>query len=169
MVARGAFGKPYYAEGEYIHELKELNEITVWRRRWQTGRPMALPTAPTAWVPFSSGCGDRVVEACGRGSGHHYRRPPGRGLRNEDSCVMLGKMKSGGLVKIRDMLSDRPHSMTNYQLQGTDGAYESSRGGPGDTDKVWLRSKSKEPKWLDLCRWRTSSCRTRGSSSESKR
>jgi predicted dehydrogenase len=37
MVARGLFGQTYYAEGEYLHELKALNEITPWRRRWQSG------------------------------------------------------------------------------------------------------------------------------------
>ena len=37
MVRQGLFGTPYYGEGEYLHELKELNERTVWRRRWQTG------------------------------------------------------------------------------------------------------------------------------------
>ena len=37
MVRQGLFGTPYYAEGEYLHELKELNEITRWRRKWQTG------------------------------------------------------------------------------------------------------------------------------------
>jgi len=151
MVRRGVFGAPYYAEGEYIHELKELNEITVWRRRWQTGvNGITYGTHSLGpllqWMP-----GNRVVEVCGRGSGHHHRDPRGALYENEDSCVMLCKMKSGGLAKIRvDMLSDRPHAMTNYQLQGTDGAYESSRGGPGDVDKVWLRSKSKEPKWLNL-------------------
>src|SRR5690242_15190531 len=35
MVSRGLFGQTYYAEGEYLHELKALNEITPWRRRWQ--------------------------------------------------------------------------------------------------------------------------------------
>ena len=35
MVRKGLFGKSYYAEGEYIHELKGLNESTVWRRKWQ--------------------------------------------------------------------------------------------------------------------------------------
>ena len=34
---RGLFGDVYYAEGEYLHELKGLNEITKWRRTWQTG------------------------------------------------------------------------------------------------------------------------------------
>ena len=151
MVRRGEFGTPYYAEGEYIHELKELNEVTVWRRKWQTGiNGITYGTHSLGpilqWMP-----GDRVIEVCCRGSGHHYRDQRRRAYENEDSCVMLCKMKSGGLVKIRvDMLSDRPHSMTNYQLQGTDGAYESARGGAGDPDKVWLRSKSKDPKWFDL-------------------
>ena len=40
--------------------------------------------------------------------------------------------------------------MANYQLQGTDGCYESSRGGPGDRDKIWLRSLSEQVTWTDL-------------------
>ena len=48
------------------------------------------------------------------------------------------------------MLSDRPHAMTNYQLQGTDGAYESSRNGPGDVPKLWLRALSDDPQWFDV-------------------
>lgn len=63
---------------------------------------------------------------------------------------MLCKMRTGALVKIRvDMVSDRPHAMTNYQLQGTDGAYESSRGGPVDADRIWLRTLSREIEWHD--------------------
>lgn len=64
---------------------------------------------------------------------------------------MLCKTAKDALIKIRvDMLSDRPHAMTNYQLQGTDGCYESSRGGPGDRDKIWLRSLSENMTWTDL-------------------
>jgi hypothetical protein len=63
---------------------------------------------------------------------------------------MLCKMRSGGLVKIRvDMLSDRPHSMGNFQLQGTDGCYESARA-PGEKDRIWLRSRSEGAAWMDL-------------------
>ena len=64
---------------------------------------------------------------------------------------MLCRMRSGGLVKVRvDMLSDRPHAMTNYQLQGTDGCYESARA-PGERDRVWLRSLDKDTReWIDL-------------------
>jgi hypothetical protein len=64
---------------------------------------------------------------------------------------MLCKTVNGALIKIRvDMLSDRPHSMMNYQLQGTDGCYESSRGGPVDRGKVWLRTLNREVCWADF-------------------
>jgi len=65
---------------------------------------------------------------------------------------MLCKTAKEALIKIRvDMVSDRPHSMVNYQLQGTDGCYESARGGPGDINKIWLRSRCPNPNtWIDL-------------------
>ena len=153
MVRRGEFGVPYYAEGEYLHELKELNEITRWRRKWQTG--IAGITYGThslgpilQWMP-----GDRVVSVCCMGSGHHHKDPRDDHYENDESTVMLCKMRNGGLVKIRvDMLSDRPHAMNNYQLQGTNGAYESARShGMGEKNRIWLRSKSPKPDhWLDL-------------------
>ena len=73
---------------------------------------------------------------------------------------MLCQMTRGGLAKVRvDMLSDRPHAMTNYQLQGDRGAYESARahgirtadGTAGEVNKVWLRDVHGEPnQWHDL-------------------
>ena len=151
LVHQGFFGTTYYAEGEYLHELKGLNEITHWRRKWQTGiNGITYGTHSLGpilqWMP-----GDRVVSVCCVGSDHHYRDPRGDYYENEDSCVMLCKMRGGGLVKIRvDMLSDRPHAMTNYALQGADGCYESARA-HGERHRIWLRTKSREPnQWLDL-------------------
>jgi len=151
LVRRGLFGTPYYAEGEYLHELKGLNEITRWRRKWQTGIDGVTYCTHSLgpvlqWMP-----GDRVVSVCCAGSGHHYRDPRGDLYENQDSCVMLCKMRSGGLVKIRvDMLSDRPHAMTNYALQGTDGSYESARAA-GEQGRIWLRSLADEPhEWTPL-------------------
>ena len=153
MVRRGEFGTPYYAEGEYLHELKGLNEITKWRRKWQTGiNGITYGTHSLGpilqWMP-----GDRVESVSCVGSGHHYKDPRGDEYENEDTCVMLCRMAKGGLVKIRvDMISDRPHAMTNYSLQGTDGAYESARShGLGEKDRIWLRSRSNaKVQWLDL-------------------
>lgn len=142
MVKAGAFGEVYYAEGEYIHELKGLNEITKWRRKWQTGINGITYCTHSLGPILQWFEGDRVESVTCAGSGHHFKDPRGDIYENEESCVMLCKMRSGGLVKIRvDMLSDRPHAMTNYQLQGTDGCYESSRA-HGEINRVWLRSKS---------------------------
>jgi predicted dehydrogenase len=142
LVRRGLFGRPYFAEAEYIHELKGLNEITKWRRKWQTGingnTYCTHSLGPLLqWMP-----GDRVASVCCSGSGHHHQDPRGNEYEQEDSILTLCKTRKGALIKLRlDMLSDRPHAMDNYQLQGTDGAYESHRAS-GEMDRVWLRSRS---------------------------
>ncbi len=151
LVERGAFGTVYYAEGEYLHELKALNEVTRWRRHWQTGIDGITYGTHSLGPILQWFAGQRVTRVCCAGSGHHYTDPRGEQYQNQDSCVMLGQMSGGGLVKIRvDMLSDRPHAMTNYQLQGTDGCYESARA-RGETNRLWLRQlDAKAGQWVDL-------------------
>jgi predicted dehydrogenase len=151
LVRRGLFGEVYYAEGEYLHELKELNEITRWRRRWQTGIDgITYGTHSLGpilqWMP-----GDRVVRICCAGSGHHYLDPRGDAYENQDTCVMLAQTARGALIKIRvDMLSERPHAMTNYSLQGTRGCYESARS-PEERHKIWLADLCPDKNvWMDL-------------------
>ena len=151
LVRQGLFGTPYYAEGEYIHEVKHMNEYeTPWRRRWQTGVDGITYGSHSLgpilqWMP-----GDRIKRVSCEGTGVRHTD------NNEKpycqaSSTMLCKTENDALIKIRvDMLSDRPHSMTNYQLQGTDGCYESARGGPGDRNKIWLRSLSNKIAWTDL-------------------
>ena len=150
LVRRGLFGDVYYAEGEYLHELKGLNEITTWRRKWQTGiRGITYGTHSLGpilqWMQ-----GDRVVRVCCEGSGSHYVDPRGDAY-HDDTSVMLCKTARGALIKIRvDMISDRPHAMANYQLQGTRGAYESARG-PGERSRIWLAEVCEDKsKWMDL-------------------
>jgi predicted dehydrogenase len=151
LVREGLFGEVYYGEGEYIHELKGLNEITKWRRKWQTGvNGCTYPTHSLGPI-YQWFDGQRVTHVCCAGSGHHYKDPRGDCYENEDSIVMLCRMAKGGLVKIRvDMLSDRPHAMTNYQVQGTMGGYESARA-HGEKNRVWLRKLHGDPNaWHDL-------------------
>ena len=150
IVKQGLFGELYYGEGAYIHELKGLNEITKWRRRWQTGvNGCTYPTHSLGPVLqwFEP---QRVVSVCAVGTGHHYEDPRGDEYEMEDSVTMMCRMSGGALVHIRvDMLSDRPHHMAHYQLQGTDGCYESTdnfRGVP----KIWLRSRNETHEWEPL-------------------
>ena len=157
LVRRGLFGEVYYAEGEYLHELKALNEITKWRRTWQTGIDgITYGTHSLGpilqWFAAEPGKpADRVVRVCCEGSGHHYRDPRGDFYENQDSSVMLCKTARGSLVKIRvDMLSERPHAMNNHILQGTQGSFESARV-PGQPHKIWLADVCKDKDtWIDL-------------------
>jgi predicted dehydrogenase len=151
LVAAGLFGVPYYAEGEYIHELKELNETTPWRRRWQTGIDGVTYGTHSLGPILHWLEGDRVESVCCAGSGHHYRDPRGDEYANQDACVMLCRLRSDGLIKVRvDMLSNRPHAMTNYQLQGSEGCFESARAA-GERDRVWLAGRAPDRNtWLDL-------------------
>jgi len=151
LVKEGLLGELYYGEGEYIHELKELNEETPWRRRWQTGVDgVTYPTHSLGplleWMEA-----DRVAQISCVGSGRHYRDSQGRRYEQEDTCTALARTEQGRLIRLRlDMLSNRPHAMTNYSLQGTKGCYESARS-PLETDKIWLEEICDEKDgWMEL-------------------
>jgi predicted dehydrogenase len=152
LANRGLFGKVYFAEGEYLHELKGMNEVTKWRRHWQTGVPgITYGTHSLGpilqWMP-----GDRVVRVCCEDSKQFYKDPRGKPYA-QTTPVMLCKTNKGALIKIRvDMISNRPHAMTNYSLQGTKGVYESGREGPVDRPKIWFKELSKDIKWHDVDR-----------------
>ena len=63
---------------------------------------------------------------------------------------MICKTIRGGLIEIRvDMLSDRPHNLSYYSLQGTKGCYEAARG-LGDLPKIWLEEHSDQAIWQPL-------------------
>jgi predicted dehydrogenase len=152
LARRGLFGTPYYGEGAYVHELKQHNVRTPWRRRWQTGiNACTYPTHSLGpvlqWFNASEARPDRVVAVSAVGTGHHYRDPRGDSYEMEDSVTMMCRLASGGLVQIRvDMLSDRPHHMVHYALQGTDGAYESADSHQAPA-KIWLRERHATPTW----------------------
>lgn len=144
LVRQGLFGTPYFAEAEYLHEVRDLNERTRWRRRWQTGidgityGTHALGPV-LSWMP-----GERVTRVCCAGSGHHYQDPRGDDY-HQDTHVMLAQTGGGGLIKIRlDMVSSRPSVTTTYQLQGTEGCFESARRAD-EQDRIWLSSIHEGP------------------------
>ncbi len=169
MARQGLFGTPYYGEGEYLHELKELNEITPWRRVWQTGID-GMTYGTHSLGPLLWWFGERVVSVSGFGSGHHYRDPRGAEYEQEDTCMMLCKTERGGLLRVRvDMLSNRPHLMTYYSLQGTKGCYE-GRGAVAMWTRSGWRTTAITPTSGVRCRsWRGTSLRRTGGSGRSRR
>ena len=146
MAAVGLFGDRYFAEGEYVHDVKHLHHVPdgspTWRATWQVGKrgctygTHSLGPALEFFGPHA-----RVVSVSCVGTGIHTdpEHP------NDDTCLMLCHLNTGGLIKVRlDMMSNRPHAMAYYSLQGTRGAYEGSRGF-GDRPKVWVDETGLDP------------------------
>ncbi len=128
MVQAGLFGEVYYGEGEYLHNVVGLIQYPdgtpSWRSWWQLGqRGLFYPTHSLGPVMKWFG-EDRIECLTAMGSGWHTHPE----LRQEDTSVALLQMKSGKLIRLRvDCISNRPHQMMNYTLQGTKGVYEAPR------------------------------------------
>lgn len=109
LVDGGRLGKVYYAEGEYLHNVRGLAETTPWRRHWQMGI-RGLTYCTHALGPIMRWFkGDRVVRVCCEDGGSHYLDADGEPFAG-DSAVMLAKTEQGRLIKIRvDLTSNRPY------------------------------------------------------------
>ena len=141
MARKGLFGTPYFAEGEYLHDVKNLHHAAdgglTWRSTWQVGKrgctygSHSLGPALEFFGPDA-----RVATVSCVGSGIHTdpEHP------HDDTVLMLcqlqvpgpqtngGPGSPGGLIKVRvDMMSNRPHTQAYFSLQGTTGCYEGSR------------------------------------------
>jgi predicted dehydrogenase len=119
----------YYAEGEYLHNVKSLAVSTPWRRHWQMGIK-GLTYCTHALGPIMRWMkGDRIVRVCceDAGASSHYADAEGEPFAG-DAAVMLAKTEAGRLIKIRvDLTSNRPYGL-NFELQGTRGVVEVRNG-----------------------------------------
>jgi predicted dehydrogenase len=150
LVEAGKFGEIYFGEGEYLHDLRWLNEITTWRRKWQAARNgLTYPTH--ALGPLLYWFEDRVKTISCFGSGNHYADAAGNRYEIEDTIVAMCRLAGGALVRLRqDMISRRPENWKFYSLQGTKGCYEAERGF-GDRPKIWLEDYCEGPdEWMAL-------------------
>jgi len=139
MVKKGLFGEVYFGEGEYLHDGKNLatysNGKTSWRKYWQLGKRGCFYPTHSLGPVMKWFEGDRIKSVMTAGTGWHTAPE----LRQEDTSITLCQMESGKLIKLRiDCISNRPHNLTYYTLQGTKGCYEAPRG-MGDDHKIWLK------------------------------
>ena len=142
MAAEGLFGKPYFGEGEYVHDVKAYHHLPdgspTWRARWQVGaRGNTYPThslGPVLSWFEAAGAPARPVSVVCLGSGVHtdLEHP------HDDTTETLVRLEGGGLVRLRlDMMSNRPPEEAFYGLQGTHGVFESGRARRGG-GQVWV-------------------------------
>ncbi|WP_165352542.1 Gfo/Idh/MocA family protein [Bacillus infantis] len=155
MVKHGMFGEIYFGEGEYLHEARNLAlkktpngaESPTWRKYWQLGKRGTFYPTHSLGPLMQWFEGDRIKTVSSFGSGWHTDPR----FRQEDTSVTICQLESGKLLKLRvDCISQRPHNMSYYTLQGTKGCFEAPRG-LGDQHKLWLDSMGDEP---DQYKWR---------------
>ena len=119
MTRAGLFGEMYYAEGHYLHELKAHNEVTRWRRKWQTGIDGNTSITHELGPLLQWLAPQRVTQVACAGAGYHYVDARDEAYGIQDMIVTLGRLSGGGMVQCQiDMLSERPHKMDYYRLQG---------------------------------------------------
>jgi predicted dehydrogenase len=151
MARQGLFGEVYYAECEYLHNVRSLmtypNGKTSWRSYWQLGKRGCFYPTHSLGPVMQWFEGERIRSISCFSAGHH------NGLRQDDTSVTMCQTDSGKLIKLRvDCVSPRPHNMTGYQLQGTRGAFESARS-PEGKHLVWfdtLGEDTDHSHWRDL-------------------
>jgi predicted dehydrogenase len=141
MVSQGLFGEVYFGEGAYIHDVKQMHRDAqgrpTWRTKWQVGK-RGCTYGTHSLGPVLQWFDDSVAWISCVGSGVHTN--PEHVM--DDCVIMLCRTTGGALIKIRlDMMSNRPHNMVYYAVQGTKGCYEAPRGF-GDEPKVWLDDHS---------------------------
>ncbi len=136
MVKKGLFGDPYYAECMYLHNIDGLfvypNGKTSWRSYWQCGKRGNFYPTHSLGPAMTWLYDDRITEISTFSPG--IRNP--LGLKQDSGTTTMCRTEKGRLINLRvDCLSPRPHNMTYYQLQGTNGIFQSDSG-LCDTDKV---------------------------------
>ena len=149
LARSGAFGKLYFGEAEYLHEMKSWHRPgggePSWRYFWQVGKnAITYPTHSLG--PLLQWMDDRIVSVSCIGTGR-WTNPENE---MEDTVTLSAKTRKGGLIRMRlDLLSNRPEIYNYYALQGTGGAYESGRGF-GDKPRLYLEGVNAHDSWRTL-------------------
>lgn len=150
MIEAGLFGDIYYAEGEYLHNVTSLHYDETGKPTWrrtETVSKRGCTYGTHSLGPILEWFDEPIQYVNCLGTGSHTVP----GYENDDTTLMLCRTESGALIKIRlDMVSNRPHNMSYYTLQGTKGCYETPRV-PGEKHRVWLKDYAQSnEKWLLL-------------------
>ena len=161
LVEKGYFGELYYAESEYIEDIRSWltypNGKASWRQYWQVGKRGAF--YPTHCLgPIMKWFKDDHIDTVSCFGVGPYVDPT---YRQEDTSTTMIRLKSGKLINIRiDVMSPRPNQNAYFALQGTRGAIETGRGplGQKTEDRAYFTDDkvkvSRGIKWEDLWKYK---------------
>jgi len=153
MADDGTFGELYFAEGEYLHDCKDLWVDGQGKPTWRGGDgkiPGYGVYCTHSLGPLLYILDDRVVRVSAAANETSLVVQGRGGLFN---FVMLMVTAGGRTIRVRvDTVSPRPHQAAYYSLQGTAGAFESWRG-LGDRDTVWLAAEHEASHVFGSAKW----------------
>jgi predicted dehydrogenase len=145
IIEQGKLGKVFYAEGEYVHEIRHLvADQQTGETFWRVNRP------PIYYCSHSLGpllylTDDRVVKATGAHSGINIYPDLGPGVI--DMEVGLFRTQKGAVIKVlRSSVAPREPEVVFYSLYGTKGFVESGREGGWGGTKGRLYIEDEMPK-----------------------
>lgn len=149
LVSSGRLGEVLYAEGEYVHDIRNMvYDPATGTRRWRAER------APLHYCSHSLGpllriLDDRIVRAMGRGEGR--RILPEGGVGGIDIQVALFETAKGALIKLlRSSVAPREPPLHWYRLQGSRGFVESGRRGIPGKGLLYVEGEMKEARDIDV-------------------
>ena len=138
IISQGKLGQIYYAEGEYVHEIRDLIIDK------ETGKPLWRSyRAPLHYCSHSLGpllylMDDRIIKATGSGKRTDIIPDVGAGAINMQ--VALFETQKGATIKLlRSSLVARRPAFHFYSLYGTKGAIENGR--DGDKGKLYIEGE----------------------------
>lgn len=127
LVADGKFGKPIYAEAEYVHDCRSIMRDSQGNLTWRASMP-PIYYCTHSLGPILSIINDRCISAVGMNTGVNIAPDLGA----IDMGVGLFRTEKGAVIKILCGFSvERKPAFHYYSLYGTGGCLETIRG----TDK----------------------------------
>lgn len=148
IIQEGKIGEIYYAEGEYVHEIRNLiiNPKTK-EVYWRANRP-PLHYCSHNLGPLLMLLDDRIIKATGSGKTIDIIQNVGPGAINMQ--VALFETAKGVTIKLlRSSVATRKQEVIFYSVYGTKGFLETGRGGYDTKGKVYVEGEDKEAKEID--------------------
>ena len=149
LVASGRLGEVMYAEGEYVHDIRNLVYDPVTQtQRWRANR------APLHYCSHSLGpllevMADRIVRASGLGEGH--RVLPEGGVGGIDLQVALFETEKGAIIKLlRSSVAPRKPALHWFMLQCSKGYVESGRRGIPGPGQLYIEGEMEDCQEIEV-------------------
>lgn len=116
LIKKGLLGKPYLAEAEYVHDIRDMFDLTPWRETYESIRYCTHSLGPVLrWLD------EELVSVSCFDTGSHINQKPGQ----HDAMVALFSTSSNVVVRLlTTFINNFPTWGHRYRVYGTKGYFE---------------------------------------------